>query len=301
LKVTNTITVIAKPAAILTHRYSFRGNANDTVGHANGKLSGNASLGANSLVLDGSLNPSSYLQLPGDLISGYDLATFEMFYAASAGFSGTQQRLWDFGDHVVANGGITGTGYLYETAGRGAVGMPNATPGAGETAAIAPSSNRSSFTTNTVHVAVTVDSVHHILSIYTNGVFSISATNPVVDLSLVVDKFSFLGRSQWADPHFAGTIDEFRLYYGMLTPAQISASYAFGPDPETLTVTHGPGAGQVTILWPAGLVTEGASLQVSSSLSSPNWGRAGTGSVVNGYNQLTVNTGPTPGFYRLIK
>jgi uncharacterized protein YjdB len=301
LKVTNTVTVIAKPAAILTHRYSFRANANDAVGHANGKLFGNAAIGATSLVLDGSLNPSSYLQLPADLISGYDLATFEVFYAASAGSSGSQQRLWDFGDHVIANGGITGAGYLYEAAGRGAVGMPNATPGAGETAAIAPSSNRSSFTTNTVHVVVTVDSINHILSIYTNGNFSISATNAVVDLGLVVDKFSFLGRSQWGDPHYAGTIDEFRLYYGMLTPAQISASYAFGADPEKLTVVQGPGAGQVTILWPASLVTEGATLQANSSLSAPNWGPAGAGTVVNGYNQLIVNTGPTPAFYRLIK
>jgi hypothetical protein len=301
LKVTNTVTVIAKPAAVLTHRYSFRGNANDTVGHANGKLFGNASIGASSLALDGSLNPSSYLQLPSDLISGYDLATFEMFYSASAGSSGSQQRLWDFGDHVVANGGITGAGYLYEAAGRGAVGMPNATPGAAETAAIAPSPDRSQFTTNTVHVAVTVDSINHILSIYTNGVFSISATNPVVDLGLVVDNFSFLGRSQWADPHYAGTIDEFRLYYGLLTPAQISASYSFGADPDKLAATPGPGPGQVTISWPASLVTTGYSLQVSSTLGPPNWGPGPPPSIVNGYNQVTVNTASGPGFYRLIK
>jgi len=301
LSVTNTVTVDAKPEAVLTHRYNFRGAANDLIGHANGKLFGNAMITGGNLVLDGSLNPSSYVRLPANLISGYDLATFEGFYNASAGSSGTQQRLWDFGDHVVANGGITGAGYLYLAEGRGAVGMPNATPGAAETVAIAPSSNRSAYTTNTVHVAVTVDSINHILSIYTNGVFSISTTNPVVDLSLLVDNFSFLGRSQWADPHYNGAIDEFRLYYGLLTPARIAASYAAGADPERLTATVGPGPGQITVAWPATLVTDGYSLQVSGTLNPPNWQSGGSPTVVNGYNQVTINTGGTPAFFRLIK
>src|SRR6185436_18865760 len=165
------------------------GSASDSIGHANGRLFGNAAITGNKLSLDGSLNPSSFVQLPSDLISGYDLATFEAFYAASPGTLGSQQRLWDFGDHVVANGGITGAGYLYEAAGRGAAGMPNATPGAGETAVIAPNSNQSAFNTNTVHVAVTVDSVNHVMTLYTNGVFSVSATNPIIDLALVIDNF----------------------------------------------------------------------------------------------------------------
>lgn len=297
--VTNTVTVIAKPQVALTHRYSFRGNANDSVGHANGKLFGNAAVLGSQLVLDGSSTPASYVRLPGDLISGYDVATFEVFYSASAGASGTQQRLWDFGDHVVANGGITGEGYFYEAAGRGAAGMPNATPGAAESAVIAPSTNRAAFTIDNTYVAVIVDSVNHIMDMYTNGVFSISVTNPIVDLSRLVDNFSLLGRSQWADPAYNGTIDEFRLYYGALTPAQVEASYAGGPDPETLTATVGPGAGQVTISWPATLVTAGYALQTNSTLNSANWQAGPASTVVNGRNQAIVNTGGAPAFFRL--
>jgi Concanavalin A-like lectin/glucanases superfamily/Bacterial Ig-like domain (group 2) len=301
LRVTNAVTVIAKPVAVATHRYSFRGSAADSIGHANGSLFGNATIAGGKLVLDGSSNPSSYAQLPSDLISGYDLATFEVFYSTSPGSSGTQQRLWDFGSHVIASGGITGAGYLYEAAGRGAVGMPSASPGAAEAPAIAPSSNRSSFNTNTVHVVATVDSINHILSLYTNGVFSISTTNPVVDLSMVVDNFNFLGRSQWADPHLNGSIDEFRLYYGLLTPAQIAASFVAGPDPESLTAIAGPGPGQVTITWPATLVTAGYSLQSTASLSAPSWQAAGT-PTVNGSNyQVTVATGGSQKYFRLVR
>jgi hypothetical protein len=49
------------------------------------------------------------------------------------------------------------------------------------------------------------------------------------------------------------------------------------------------------------LITAGSTLQVTHTLNPASWGAAGGGSVVNGYNQLTVNTGSTPGFYRLVK
>lgn len=301
LKVTNTVTVVAKPALALAHRYSFRGNANDAIGHANGTLFGNATIQGGRLVLSGSSTPPSFVQLPSDLISGYDLVTFEVFYAASAGASGTQQRLWDFGDHVVANGGITGAGYFYEAAGRGATGMPNGTPGAGETPAIAPSSNRSAFTTNNVYVAVTVDSVNHIMTMYTNGVFSISVTNPIVDLARVYDNFSWIGRSQWNDPAYNGSIDEFRIYYGTMTAQEVADSYAAGADPEMLLASTGPTAGQVTVSWPATLITVGYQLQVNSSLNSATWVPGGSPTLVNGRNQVVVNTGSSPSFFRLKK
>jgi hypothetical protein len=298
--VTNTVTVVAKPPAVVTHRYSFRGNVNDSVGHANGALFGNATISGGKLVLDGTLHPPTYARLPNDLISGYDMLTLEAFYSAPAGASTTQQRLWDFGDHVVvANGGITGTAYFYEAAGRGVAGLPSNSP-FGEADAIAPATDRASYTTNTTQVAVTVDSVNHIANIYTNGVLSGSTTNFGVDLGLVTDNFSFLGRSQWADPHFAGSIDDFRVYYGVLTPAQVAASFAAGPDPDKLSATAAAPA-QTTISWPATLVTAGYSLQSSSSLTSGIWSNVGGVTQVGGNYQATINSAGEPVFFRLIK
>jgi len=298
--VTNLVTVIAKPQAVVTHRYSFRGNLNDSVGHANGALFGNAIISGGKLVLDGTLHPPTYARLPNDLISGYDQLTIEAFYSASAGSSGSQQRLWDFGDHIIASGGITGTAYFYEAAGRGAAGLPSNSPGGGEATAIEPNPNQSQFTTNVIHVAATIDSPNHILNLYTNGAFAMSVTNVVIDLGLVADNFSFLGRSQWADPHLAGSIDDFRVYYGVLTPAQVAASYAAGPDPDALRATVAS-PGHVTISWPATLVTTGYSLQSSSSLTSGLWSNVGGVTQVGGNNQVTINSAGAPVFFRLIK
>jgi hypothetical protein len=298
LSKTNTVTVIAKPALVLTHRFRFNGDTKDSIGGGSATLFGVTAVANNKLVLNGTSNPPNYARLPSDLIGGYDLATFEAFYSASAGSANSQQRLWDFGDHLLANGGITGDGYLYLAPGRGASGLPNATPGAAESAAIAPSANRTAYTTNTTHVAVTVDSINHILSLYTNGVFSISVTNPVIDLALVVDNFSFLGRSQFADPAFNGSIDEFRLYYGLMTPSQVSASFAAGADTERLTVTIS--GDNVVVSWPT-LLTEGYSLQYSLSLTPVNWLPAGAPTVVGGNNQVTIPLTNSSSFFRLTK
>jgi hypothetical protein len=300
--VTNTVTVI-QPQTVVAHRYSFRGNMNDTIGQANGRLVGDATIAGGRLVLNGSLNPPCYAQLPSDLISGYNVVTLEAFYAVPAGTSGSQQRLWDFGDHIIASGAITGTAYLYEAAGRGAAGLPSNSPGGGEASAIAPNTNQSQFTTNVVYVAATVDSPNHILTLYTNGTLAMSVTNVVIDLGLVTDNFSFLGRSQWADPHLNGSIDEFRVYYGVLTPAQVAASYAAGPDPDSLKATV-VGPNQVTIYWPATLVTAGYTLQSSPVLTSvlpPTWSNVGGVTQVGGNYQATVNRGGAPLFFRLIK
>jgi hypothetical protein len=300
--VTSTVTVI-QPQTVVAHRYSFRGNMNDSFGHADGRLFGNATISGGKLVLDGTLHPPTYARLPSDLISGYGAVTLEAFYAIPVGSSGSQQRLWDFGDHIIASGNITGTAYFYEAAGRGAAGLPSNSPGGGEAAAIAPNTNQTQFTTNVIYVAATVDSPNHILNLYTNGALAMSVTNVVIDLGLVVDNFSFLGRSQWADPHLNGSIDEFRVYYGVLTPAQVAASYAAGPDPETLRATVA-GPHQVTISWPATLVTAGYTLQSSSTLTSAipgTWSNVGGVAQVGGNYQVTVNSGGAPLFFRLIK
>jgi hypothetical protein len=297
--VTNTVTVIA-PQTLVTHRYSFRGNVNDSVGHATGALFGNARISGGKLVLDGTTHPPTYAKLPSDLISGYGALTIEAFYAVPAGDSGSQQRLWDFGDHVVGNNAVFGTGYFYEAAGRGAAGLPGNAPGGGEATAIAPATDRASYTTNTTCVAATIDSPNHIMNLYTNGVLAISVTNVLIDLGLVVNNFSHLGRSQWADPNLNGSIDDFRVYYGVLSPAQIAASYAAGPDPDKLSTTAAA-PGQTTISWPATLVTAAYSLQSATSLTSGVWSNVGGVTQVGNNYQVTVNSAGAPVFFRLIK
>ena len=77
LNATGQVTVISAPALRIAHRYSFRGNASDSVGHADGTLRGFASIVTNAVVLTGANNPVTHVQLPSDLISGYNqIGTF---------------------------------------------------------------------------------------------------------------------------------------------------------------------------------------------------------------------------------
>jgi hypothetical protein len=50
------------------------------------------------------------------------------------------------------------------------------------------------------------------------------------------DDNNWLGRSQWPDALYDGSIDEFRIYNHALTPTEVSDSFTVGPDPAPLPV-----------------------------------------------------------------
>ena len=174
--------------------------------------------------------------------------------------------------------------------------MPNGSPAAGAQVTVAGN-------LAVGYQAVTVDSVNHILTLYTNGVFAGSVTNPAVNLANVVNNYSQLGLSQWADPPLNGTIREFRLYYGVMSPSQVQTSFANGSSASAprLTAVAGPGPGQVTVSWPDVPAFAGYSIQMTTSLNPANWVSAGSPTSVNGRMQVIVNTGGGTAFFRLIQ
>ena len=91
--VTNTLTVTSVPA-VLTHRYSFTSDANDSVGGANGTLANGATVAGGKAVLDGN---AAYVDLPGNLIniSSNKAVTFDTW--VTIGDAQTWSRLFDFG------------------------------------------------------------------------------------------------------------------------------------------------------------------------------------------------------------
>ena len=64
----------------------------------------------------------------------------------------------------------------------------------------------------------------------------------------------WLGRSQFNDPLFKGTFDEFRIWSGAMTIGQVVASFNAGPEAPIcgvcLTAIKSSG-GKVTISWPS--------------------------------------------------
>jgi hypothetical protein len=99
------------------------------------------------------------------------------------------------------------------------------------------------FANETVHCTTVIDPPTGHLAIYTNGVLSGFVTNDFAPLSSIDTNYSYIGRSLWTslttgigDPYWAGSMDEFRVYNGTLTPQQIALADALGPNNTNLTV-----------------------------------------------------------------
>jgi hypothetical protein len=184
------------------------------LGH-NGTLVGGASWVAgkknNAVSLNGS---TGYVSLPADLmldVGDFTIATWVYWNTAS-----NWQRIFDFGD---------GTGqYMYLTAKNGSVMRFAITTNGGKgelginhTAALA--------TGQWVHVAVTLSGKTGTL--YVNGASVASNTNMFhAPFRLGSTSQNWIGRSQYsADPYFNGKVDDFRIYRGALSAADVLALY----------------------------------------------------------------------------
>jgi hypothetical protein len=221
---------------VLVHRYSFDGTgtqAMDSIGSAHGTITGGTQSGG-VVTLSGT---EQYVTLPNTLLSGLTAATFEVW----ASWTGTSdwQRLFDFGNNAEDDGdqgtlnGNASAQYIFFT--------PRAASGGCITTAMMPRlaitgagpSTEScllgggAFPSGTVHVAVTIDASN--MALYVQGMPSGSPVTPAFGIANISAAHNWLGRSQFAaDPEFAGSISEFRVYGSARTAAQIQASYMAG-------------------------------------------------------------------------
>ena len=147
-------------------------------------------------------------------------------------------------------------------------------------------------------VVITHDQDRQLDKLYLNGQLISSGQNDRLWSSLP-DTDNWLARDQWPDPMFNGSYSDMRFWNGALTAGQVANLYAAGPN-----VIAGPGlrisltGSQVTLTWPANAV--GFNLQSTTTLSGGVWSPvAGTPTVVDGLNTLTLPTAPTPTYYRL--
>jgi hypothetical protein len=246
--------------AELVHRYSFNGNANDSVGNAHGVARQTSTGGTlNGVPVDFTTAPGAaildgagaYIDLPNGIISAHTNLTIEMWVGwPHAG--GNWQRVFDFGvasagedvDGSLALG--NGVDYLFFAPAAGGVGaLPRFAARDGDSGTTERPVLGSSTFLGIADLANPA-SYSHVVVVYTTNVArvfidgnqsAIGATE--IPLSAINDVNNFLGRSQYgSDALFMGAFSEVRIHNHPLTAPQVKASY-FSGNPDALTYDAG--------------------------------------------------------------
>jgi hypothetical protein len=322
---TNGVSLTVAPTAPkLAHRYSFTETngsttVSDSVGGADGTVGGDASLnGTGQLVLSGNVN--SAVTLPAGILSGVDEVTIET-WATFPGTLNNFANLWAFG---VAGG--TGANYVTFSPHTGnntyQANFGQGNPGfAGERDAVVggvldnqtnvqivavfhPFAGSETLYINGVQMAT--------VSMYNNMSDPISYAGPtftntsILNFTLGQDPNNYIGQSLYSgDPGMLANVDEFRIYTNALTPAQIAADNALGPNAligtsTSVSLTASLSGTNIVLKWP----TTSALLSVMGSSSvgaNAAWTPVTSPLTTDGSGnyQMTVPASGSAQFFRL--
>lgn len=340
LSTQGTLTVVTPPNFVrgtLLHRYSFNeapdtGTVEDSVGTADGNVvslqfgqaNGNFTGTGEFMFGPGPYQEppvtNAYINLPNGLISSLSSVTIEGWFTWFGGAN--NQHLFDFGMSSGApdgSGGTSSTNFLEDftlNPGRNyfflspQTGSPRFAldpdiggAGTGETPSIG--SSIALTVSNKSHFAIVYDYPRGVARLYVNGQRAGTGA-AVYPLSVVDDRNNWLGRSQWQDPYYNGTLDEFRIYSGPFLDSDIADSYATGPNALPVprvalsAVTVGS---NLQLSWSTN-VPSGVILQTTPTLGTGiNWSGAGlpAPTAVGDRWQVTVPTSGNASFYRLVR
>jgi alpha-L-arabinofuranosidase len=301
LSATQTVQVLG-PSRGLVHRYSFDDlpgstTAADSIGGAawNGTLPNGGTFGGGQLALASSSN--QYLLLRTGILSNYPAVTIEAWVT-----------FWDqlpvncffFGFGNTISG--SGQSYIFCAPQGGRIAI-TASDWSGEQNAY--SDTDFSFHTN-FHVTAVFDPPDGCVVLYTNGVLVGINTAVTVPMSSVNDLFCYVGRSLYnADPYPDFTLDEFRIYNGALSPAEIAATQALGPgqllsfaSPLLSVALAGT---NLMFSWP--VASAGFTLQSSSNLVPTSWSNVSSPppQLIATQWQVMLPASGSAGYYRLMR
>lgn len=316
---------------LMLHRYSFNGPVGskviaDSVGGANGTLyfysstapytngapDGSSLTGTGQLNLNGG---NAYVKLPSGLISSLSNVTFET-WIDWRGTSSTSvwQRIFDFGySDAGDNASGFGTNYLILTPSRGGTesfGFEQTTVNpfgsVQDTNALILNGPGPLPIGRDVYLAVTYDPIAGQSRLYLDGALVATATGSYNPLSKILDRNNWLGRSQWQrDPFFNGLFTEFRIWEGVLGPADVANHYASGPDQPFMVprpwLQVARAGSFVSIYWPTNNAA-GFQLETTTDAVSSTWSAVtNIPSMLNNSFRVTLPAGSAPAYFRLKK
>ena len=157
---------------------------------------------------------ADYVELPiGSLMASLRSATFSTRILFD-GTGNTWQRAFDFGTGA--------TVYMFLSPNNGATNSPRfaitTSAGAGESIVTAPAG----LTEGWHHIAVVIDADSMMLTMYVDGQAVDSVETGTLPADMGETTQNWLARSQYtADPYFAGSLDEFRIYNRALSAGEV--------------------------------------------------------------------------------
>jgi hypothetical protein len=267
-------------SAALAHRYSFTSDANDSVGTAHGTvvdagtpshvfangqldLTANTGQGSNAAMLT-----DAYVDLPNGIIStaaaNGPSGAFSFELWATVATTRTWQRFVDVGsanggENASDGGGMTDYLYIAANSGRFGNGVATEVHAANQAGAAteigqmgAPPLNVQQHIVGTYDQNDTSSGPNGTMRLYRNGAsIGAAAIPPNIILNTFTNDNNWLGRSQWPDPIFDGSFNEFRVYDHALTASEVTTNTFFGPDVvgtgELPSLTVNKNTGQITM------------------------------------------------------
>lgn len=241
-------------AATLAHRWSFNNDTTDTIGGISGVLQGGASLSTSQLILPGSgtsinanrMTFTSPIDIGGNF--GASGVTIETWYTDTG--TGTWGKLFQFGNNSA------GQELAYTH-----------TRGSGQQSGVDRSGAQllgEQITQNEEHHLVITVSPDGNLNTWVDGEQKLTNIN-TDNLSNVTTSFEAIGATSWNDPGMRGSVNEFRIYEGELTAAEVASNRLSGPNQT-------PGNGPVISSFSSSNVTrqEGETATLSWEIDTAN-------------------------------
>jgi hypothetical protein len=264
--------------ADLAHRYSFTSDANDSVGTAHGTVvdpgvptavfaAGQLDLSVNTGQNSGAITEDAYVNLPNGMFSAVAAAgtsgAFSMELWATVSATHTWQRYVDVGssnggEDTSGNGSMQPYIYIAPNSGRFTDGLASEAHAANQVGPATEVGQTGPLPNGVeLHVVGTYDQndtsagANGTLKLYRNGALLGQAPIPAgLTLNTFTNNNNWLGRSQWGDPVFDGSYNEFRVYDHALTASEVGADFLFGPDvipTDILSLTVNTSTGAVTM------------------------------------------------------
>lgn len=288
---TNSAIVRVHNEAMLTHRYSFTNDATDSVGGANGTLQGAATISSGQLQLTG--NTGDYLELPAGLLQGYTAVTVDAW--ADLNTPNNWARLWEFNDGSYGNT----ENELYFAPGWN----PDPPTGNYYSAGFPWGNNIYTGTPlGNENIHITCEYGDGWLEVYTNAVLMASISGVVAPVDAAGTNYASIGYSPYGDPGVNGSVDEFRIYNGLLSPEEIKAADLLGPNAvlsTSATLSASRINGNIVASWP--LASAGFALQTTTNILS-GWTTLTNAPAISGNSwQMTLPGSGGSAFYRLVR